>query len=81
MWFYNFKIRSAKVATSMLRNNPVHALMGAMMPKPTLFGSIGSPITDNIFTVAADGRLGFSMGIGQAFQAPMLNPWVNIMSH
>lgn len=80
-WFWNFKVRSAKVAMSMLRNNPVHALFGAMMPKPTLFGTIGSPITDNLFTVAADGRLGYSLGIGQAFQAPMLNPWVNIFSN
>ena len=80
-WFWNFKVRSAKVAMSMLRNNPVHALFGAMMPKPTLFGTIGSPITDNLFTVAADGRLGYSLGIGQAFQALMLNPWVNIFSN
>ena len=80
-WFWNFKVRSAKVTMSMLRNNHVHALFGAMMPKPTLFGTIGSPITDNLFTVAADGRLGYSLGIGQAFQAPMLNPWVNIFSN
>uniref|UniRef100_A0AB39ACM0 Virion RNA polymerase n=1 Tax=Erwinia phage Fifi051 TaxID=3238787 RepID=A0AB39ACM0_9CAUD len=80
MWFYNFKIRSAKVAMSILRNNPVHALMGAMMPQPSIFGNVGSPITDNIFTVAGDGRLNFSFGIGQAIRAPMLNPWVNIMS-
>ncbi|AHI60130.1 virion RNA polymerase [Erwinia phage Ea9-2] len=81
LWFYNFKIRSAKVAMSMLRNNPVHALVGAMTPHPTLFGTIGSPITDNMFTVLGDGRMSYSLGIGQALQSPMLNPWVNILAH
>lgn len=32
MWFWNFKIRSAKVAASMIRNNPVHALLGTGVP-------------------------------------------------
>jgi hypothetical protein len=79
LWFYNFKIRSTKVALSMIRNNPVHALLAGLAPAPTVLGSIGSPLTDNIFTKLADGQLNFSLGFGQVFHAPMLNPWVNLV--
>ncbi|MFP3645220.1 hypothetical protein [Paraburkholderia sp. SIMBA_054] len=79
LWFYNFKIRSTKVALSMIRNNPVHALLAAAAPAPTFLGSIGSPLTDNVFTKLADGQLNFSLGFGQVFHAPMLNPWVNLV--
>jgi hypothetical protein len=81
LWFYNFKIRSAKVALSMIRNNPVHALLAGLAPAPSFLGSIGTPISDNIFTKLADGQLSFSFGMGQIAHAPMLNPWVNIFSH
>jgi hypothetical protein len=79
LWFYNFKIRSTKVALSMIRNNPVHALLAGLAPAPTVLGSVGSPLTDNIFTKLADGQLNFSLGFGQVFHAPMLNPWVNLV--
>jgi hypothetical protein len=80
MWFYNFKIRSAKVALSMIRNNPVHALLAGLAPTPPLLGSIGTPITDNIFTQAASGKLHYSFGFGQLFHAPMMLPLENILS-
>jgi hypothetical protein len=79
LWFYNFKIRSSKVALSMIRNNPVHALLAGLAPAPTFLGSIGSPLTDNVFTKLADGQLNFSFGFGQVLHAPMLNPWVNLV--
>lgn len=78
MWFYNFKIRSAKVAVSMIRNNPVHAAMAMLAPTPTMFGSIGLPIQDNIFSIAAHGNLGYSFGFGQGLRAHNLNPWLNL---
>lgn len=78
LWFYNFKIRSAKIAVSMMRNNPVHALLATIAPKPDVFGSVGLPINDNLFSVLADGRLGYSIGPGQGLGSISLNPWVNL---
>lgn len=78
MWFYNFKIRSAKVAVSMIRNNPVHAAMAMLAPTPTMFGNVGLPIQDNIFSIAAQGNLGYSFGFGQGLRAHNLNPWMNL---
>lgn len=78
MWFYNFKIRSAKVAVSMIRNNPVHAAMAMLAPTPTMFGNVGLPIQDNIFSIAAQGNLGYSLGFGQGLRAHTLNPWLNL---
>lgn len=78
MWFYNFKIRSAKVAVSMIRNNPVHAAMAMLAPTPAMFGNVGLPIQDNIFSIAAQGNLGYSFGFGQGLRAHTLNPWLNL---
>lgn len=78
MWFYNFKIRSAKIAVSMIRNNPVHATMAMLAPTPTMFGNVGLPIQDNIFSIAAQGNLGYSWGFGQGLRAHNLNPWLNL---
>lgn len=79
LWFYNFKIRSAKVAVSMIRNNPVHAAMAMLAPTPTMFGNVGLPIQDNIFSIAARGSLDYSWGFGQGLRAHNLNPWFNLI--
>ncbi len=79
LWFYNFKIRSVKVALSTIRNNPVHALLSMSVPVPAFFGNVGSPITDNIIAKGMGGTLDSSMGIGMALRAPSLNPWFNIV--
>lgn len=78
MWFYNFKIRSAKIAVSMIRNNPVHAAIAMLAPTPTMFGNVGLPIQDNIYSIAAQGNLGYSWGFGQGLRAHNLNPWLNL---
>lgn len=80
MWFYNFKIRSTKVAVSMIRNNPVHAAMAMLAPTPTMFGNVGLPLQDNLFSAAADGRLDYSIGLGQGLRAHNLNPWMNLVN-
>ncbi|AYR04234.1 virion RNA polymerase [Escherichia phage OLB145] len=78
MWFYNFKIRSIKVAMSMIRNNPVHSLIATVVPAPAMFGNVGLPIQDNMLTMLAEGRLDYSLGFGQGLRAPTLNPWFNL---
>lgn len=80
LWFYNFKIRAAKVGLSMIRNNPVHTLIASLAPAPDLFGPIGLPTEDNAFAKLAEGTLDNSMGPGQGMRAPMLNPWLNIIN-
>jgi len=80
LWFYNFKIRSVKVALSIIRNNPLHALFVNVLPMPEFFtGPIGSVIDDNLVTKGLSGELGNSIGLGQGFDAISLNPWVNIV--
>ncbi len=78
LWFWNFKIRSVKIALSMIRHNPVHTLLVAGLPTPTVFGNVGLPIEDNLFSVWADGRIDYSVGPNQGFRAMGLNPWVNL---
>ncbi|QWY83520.1 virion RNA polymerase protein [Rhizobium phage RHph_X2_28B] len=79
LWFWNFKLRSMKVAASMVRNNPVRALMSAVMtPSLPVIGSIGSPVTDNFLSIMADGKLGYSIGPGMGLNSYNLNPWMNL---
>jgi hypothetical protein len=80
LWFWHFKVRAAKIAMSTVRNNPLHALLAGLAPQPEVVGSIGSPMTDNIFSVTADGRLEWSVGPGQGLRAYSLNPWMNLFN-
>lgn len=72
LWFWNFKVRSSKVALSMLRNNPVHAIIAANMPLP--INGIGLPLEDNLWSSLFDGRLFNSFGLHMGFRAPGLLP-------
>lgn len=76
LWFYNFKLRTAKVALSVLRNNPLHALLSMSLPVPD---SLGTALEDNIFSVLMSGNLSYSIGPGMALHAINLNPWVNLV--
>lgn len=78
LWFYNFKIRSVKVAMSMIRNNPVHTLLATLAPTPDVFGGVGLPTADNMITKLADGTLSYSIGPEQGLNSAMLNPWINL---
>jgi len=78
LWFYNFKIRSVKIALSMVRNNPVHVLLAGLMPAPPGIGSIGTPLGDNLFSKTVDGSITASMGPWMGFGAPGMNPVVNV---
>lgn len=78
LWFWNFKIRSAKIALSMIRENPVRALLSILSPMPQVVSSLGSPLEDNIFSVAAEGNLGYSVGPSMGLNSLNLNPWVNL---
>lgn len=74
-WFGNFKIRSVKVALSMIRENPLHTLIAMALPFPT-----GSelPTTENIIYKMFDTSITGSMGPGMIVDSLDLNPWMNI---
>ena len=80
LWFYNFKLRSVKVALSTMRENPVHALLSGFIPTSTVFGNTGLPMTDNIFYKMFDGSLPYSIGPGQGLNSVNLHPLVNILN-
>ena len=74
LWFWNFKIRSTKVAISMVRNNPVHSILAMTMPAHMGLIKIGLPLDDNFWGVLYDGRLGRSIGPDMGIRAPGLLP-------
>jgi hypothetical protein len=81
LWFWNFKLRSAKIALSVLRNNPLHLFLAHLAPTPAFLGlDVGTPVTDNFVSVIAEGKEGWSIGLDQGFRAHLLNPWVNLFS-
>lgn len=76
-WFMNFKLRSVKIALDIIRNNPTSALL-ALSTASVLNLGAGSPVLDNVASVAGDGRLGYSLGPGMIEAGWNLNPWVNL---
>lgn len=73
-WFYKYKIRSIKVALSVIRNNPLNALLSSLIPMPDMFSNAGTPLSDNLVSKAISGTLPYSMGPGMGFYAPGLHP-------
>jgi hypothetical protein len=77
LWFTAFKVRSTKIAASIIRNNPFHALMSSI-PHSFMPSGTGTPITDNAVAKTMTGSIWYSLGFGQALRAPQLNPWFNL---
>ena len=78
MWFYHFKIRSVKVAMRTIRNNPLRALLTTMVPMPHMFGSLGTPVTDNLAAMAYEGKVGNSLGPAGIMRAYQMLPGYHI---
>ncbi|AMD43541.1 virion RNA polymerase [Pseudomonas phage ZC08] len=75
LWFFNFKLRSLKIALSMIRENPITALMtvGAV-PMSTPVGNLGLPLDDNILSQTFTGAVGYSIGPEMGINSAMLHP-------
>lgn len=82
IWFWNFKIRSVKVAIRLMRDNPLKALIWSMVPSSwvPLPGTDDSVLTDNLVTKAMDGTLDNSTGPGMIRLLWEGNPWVRLAS-
>jgi hypothetical protein len=79
IWFWHFKLRSIKVAMSMIRNNPLHVLLASLVPTPDMIGSVGLPVTDNALAIMAEGKSSYSIGPAMGIHAQALNPWTNLL--
>ena len=81
-WFYNFKIRSMKTALSIIRNNPLSALLWSLSPVRDIpingFGD--SVLTDNLVSKGLEDKLHHSMGPGMVTMIYESNPWVRFMN-
>lgn len=70
LWFYNFKLRMAKVAAANLREHPLRSLTLSACGMPT-------PLTDSIFGKFS--VLSYTMGPGMLWSAFTSNPWVALL--
>lgn len=77
MWFWNFKIRSVRVALSMMRDNPLRALMWSMSPirELPIPGISDSIMTDNAISKTLSGSFG-SLGPSMVTHIWESNPYV-----
>lgn len=78
LWFYNYKLRSVKAATYMLRHKPLASLLSLAVPTDLFFGTIGTPLTENVFSKLED--LSQSIGPNMGFRAPNMHPMVNLLN-
>ena len=82
LWFYNFKIRSMKTALSVIRNNPLSALLWSLSPVRDIpingFGD--SVLTDNLIAKGLEDKLHHSMGPGMVTMIYESNPWIRFMN-
>ena len=78
LWFYNFKLRSIKIALNMIRNNPLYALtLGLGVSQPL---NIGTALTDNAIGLAIRGDLGYSIGIEMGLHGYAMNPYHTLIN-
>jgi hypothetical protein len=77
-WFYNYKLRSAKIALSMVRDNPLQTLLGSLGPVPSSIG-IDKFLGDNIFGKVWEGNWTHSLGPGMMFRAPGMHPLSHLL--
>jgi hypothetical protein len=71
LWFWKFKVRSIKVAASLIRHNPLYTLLSSMVPGSYEAGTV---MDDNGLNLLLDGRLPNSVGFDNAWRAVDLNP-------
>lgn len=76
IWFWAYKLRIGQSAASILRNNPLYALLTGFVPGVDV---AGTPIDDNVATMISDGRFWNSFGVDNSLRALALNPVAQII--
>ncbi len=77
VWFPSFKIRSIKVAASLIRNNPLHTFLSSLVPGSYEAGTV---MDDNGINLIFDGRADNAFGIWNAWRGAALLPVAQVMS-
>lgn len=77
-WFFNYKLRSAKIALSVVRDNPLQTLLGSLGPVPSSIG-IDKFLGDNIFGKVWEGNWTAAFGPGMLLRAPMMHPLAHLL--
>ena len=77
VWFPSFKIRSIKVAASLIRNNPLHTFLSSLVPGSYEAGTV---MDDNGINLILDGRADNAFGIWNAWRGAALLPVAQIVS-
>ncbi len=75
LWFYNYKLRSVKIAARLIRDNPLNALLSAVLVP----GTVGGVVSDNAITKVVEGSIYGSMGIDTGLRGAFMNPWMNLL--
>lgn len=78
LWFYNYKLRSLRVALNAIRNNPLYSILFGGILGSQL--NIDSPLDSNIVSQTFDGTVGNSLGIGMGIDGVFSNPYVNLIT-
>lgn len=73
-WFWDYKLRIAKIALRTVRKHPVKALLMSVLPV-----DIDLPTTDNVFTKSIEGTLPYSLGPVMGIRAFDMNPVENLL--
>ena len=82
LWYWTYKTRICRVALKTLRKNPLHSLFAMSMPGSyPIVGDVGMTFSDNLFSKAAFGNLGYTMGLTpMLFNGITMNPWFQLAS-
>lgn len=81
LWFYNFKVRSMKIALSMIRENPLHAIAAMHgIPTQTPMGELEIALDSNVVYKLMDGSLPYSIGPSMGMESYRLHPLYNLMN-
>lgn len=80
IWFWNFKIRSMKVALRIMQDNPLKALVWSNMASSVIAipGMDNTVLADNFATKLWDGSVSNSTGPGMSQMLLTSNPWYRL---
>ena len=80
LWFFNFKVRSLKIALSMIRENPLHAIAAMHgVPTQTPMGELEIALDSNVVYKLLDGSIPYSVGPSMGMESYRLHPLYNLM--
>lgn len=81
LWFFNYALRSVKIASYLMLNHPLKSLFISMLDSALpVISDAGSALTDNFITKLLGGSIDYSIGMLESLRMLGLNPVINIMT-